>query len=110
MEVSLEYFILRVRARRKMKLLPLDNFDGAGAKLLDIAVKSMAPAVKGNWKPLPGKTVSVEGFALSDVGFSGVLKLGEYGLASEVLDVNSGTKAFEDYVSRSLVFSTTEAD
>jgi hypothetical protein len=95
MEVALEFFILRVRKSRKTTLLKLDDFDGAGTALLDVVAKAFAPLIKGNYKGVLGKSLGIIGLKKSPVGIEGTLVVGEYGLASSVIDVNDGSKAFD---------------
>jgi hypothetical protein len=83
-----------VRKPRSTKLNSLADIDGAGTTLLSALQKALAPLVKGNFKGVPGKTIELKISSTTDVGFDGILKVGEYGLASDVIDVNDGKKAF----------------
>lgn len=60
MDVAVELFLLRVRKKYSKALLPLDNFDGAGAVLKDVATAALAPLVAGNYKGSVGKSLSCE--------------------------------------------------
>lgn len=46
MSIALECFLLSVRERRKKQLLPLDNFDGAGASVIGIVAQAIEPLKK----------------------------------------------------------------
>ena len=95
MEVALEFFILRVRRSRKTAQLKLDDFDGAGAAMLNVIANAFAPLIKGNYKGVLGKSLGIIGLKKSPVGLEGTLVVGEYGLASSVIDVNDGSNAFD---------------
>jgi hypothetical protein len=96
MEVALEYFIVRVRERRKTALIPLGAIGPKKVSLIDLVDDALQPVKKGNFKEVAlGKSLSLEGYKKSDVGLEGILMVGAYGLAGSVIDVNDGSKAFD---------------
>lgn len=97
MEVALDFYLISIRKKRKrgLKKLQFDNFDGHGASGVAALSTSLGPLVKGNWKDIPEKTLTVIGLKTNAVGITGTLKVGTYGRAGGVIDVNSGARAFE---------------
>jgi len=93
MDVAVELFLLRIRQKNSKKQLPLDDFDGAGSALKDIAAKALAPLVAGNYQGTVGKSLSCE-MTVDRTGFSGTITSGEYGFATKVMDVTDGSTAF----------------
>ncbi len=93
MDAAIECFLMRVREKRKQKLLPLGDLDGKGGALSLVCAEALQPMVKGNYKGHPGKSLSLK-MSTTPLGFSGVIHSGEYGLASDMIDVTNGSKAF----------------
>lgn len=97
MDVALDFYLISVRRKRKrgFKKLPFDNFDGGGAKGIASLSTSLAPLVKGNWKDIPDKTLTVKGLKTTSERITGTLLVGTYGRAGDVIDINDGKAAFD---------------
>lgn len=97
MEVALDFYLISIRRKRKrgLKKLQFHDFDGQGASGVTALSTSLGPLVKGNWKDIPEKTLTVKGLKTDDAGITGTLKVGTYGRAAGVIDVNSGAQAFD---------------
>ncbi len=94
MDVGLDIYTVSVRVQRSKTKLVLDDFDGAGSSVLEVMKKALAPLVKGNYKGVPEKTLSIKDLKSTATGFDGLVTIGTYGLASDVVDVNDGSTAF----------------
>lgn len=97
MEVALDFYLISVREKRKraMKMEVFSNYDGKGTSAMTLMAKSLSPLVTGNYKGVLGKSLTVINMTTDAVGFTGTLKVGAYGTASEVIDVNDGSSAFK---------------
>lgn len=96
MEVAIDLYLVSIRRKRKRGALklPFRDFDGNGASGLTALGTALQPLVKGNYKEIPEKTLTVTGLRTNATGFDGVLKVGTYGREGNVIDVNSGRPAF----------------
>jgi hypothetical protein len=77
-----------------MKMEVFSNFDGKGTSAMALIATSLSPLVTGNYKGVLGKSLTVTDMTTDAVGFKGTLKVGTYGTASDVIDVNDGSAAF----------------
>ena len=96
LEVALDFYLVSVREKRKraMKMELFSNFNGKGLSAITLMAQALTPLVTGNFKGVPGKSLSVIDMKTDKNGFSGTLKVGIYGTASEVINVNDGSSAF----------------
>ncbi|SFS87464.1 hypothetical protein [Brevundimonas viscosa] len=97
MEVAIDFYLISIRRKRKrgLKLLPFHDFDGKGTSGVAELAKSLIPMVKGNYKGIPEKTITVKNLKTDKVGFIGTFEQGAYGREGDVIDVTTGNSVLK---------------
>lgn len=97
LEVALDFYLIGIRRRSKRGAVTLKfaDFDGKKTSGISVLAKSLVPMVKGNYKGIPEKTITVKNLKTDSVGFIGTFELGTYGKESSVIDIQTGMDAFD---------------
>ena len=82
-------YTVRVKQKQTDDALPLNNIDGGGNGYLENLQKYLQEAQETQVLKKPQKTISVDGFEVSQRNVHGIVKSGEYGVAADFVDIET---------------------